>query len=301
MEESSHKKKEKETIEDISLGSLLEKTREERHIELDEVVEATRIRRHNLEAIESEEWSKLPPQVFVKGFLRSYAEFLGLDKETVMHHYRKTSSFQKSKPEALKKTRPQTGRQYFIIIISVLALALIVALIYPNGSNISIIDKFFQFMGTQNPVGRNKDIVKKDDRAEKGENKDQVDREMDTLRLENEIVIDDVNKTALESKLLNDTIVLDEPTTPIIKNAEKALSPRFTLTANVKSPTWIAIRIDESSVKEYLFQPGHTPRWTADKGFNVLIGNAGGIEFFLNGKEIDNLGAEGQVVRIKLP
>jgi len=295
MEKASLKKKEREVPEDISLGIFLKKFREERHIELDEVVEATRIRRHNLEAIENEEWSKLPSQVFIKGFLKSYAEFLGLDKETVIHHYLRTSSFEKTTPEALKEIRPQSGRPYFIIVVPVLVLALIVALIYLNKRNISITDKAFQYLGTQSPGEKMEGI------AEKEDNKEQDDREKETLLIENEVVGDEVNKTILKSKPIDDTIVLEEPTIPIKNEKEKPLLPRFILTANVKSRTWIAISIDDTSVKEYLFQPGQTPRWTAEKGFNILVGNAAGIEFSLNGKEVGNLGGKGQVVRITLP
>lgn len=296
MEKPSLKKKEKEIPEDISLGIFLKKSREERHIELDEVVEATRIRRHNLEAIENEEWSKLPSQVFIKGFLKSYAEFLGLDKETVIHHYLRTSSFEKTTPEALKKIRPQLIRPYLIIIIPVLVLALIVALIYLNKRNISVTDKAFQYFGTQSPGEKMEGIVEKED------NKEQDEREKETLLLEDKIVVDEVNKTTLKSKPVDDTIVLEDSTIPVKREEEKKpLLPRLILTANVKSRTWIAISIDDTSVKEYLFQPGQTPQWTAEKGFNILVGNAGGIEFSLNGKEIGNLGAKGQVVRITLP
>jgi len=295
MEKPSLKKKEKEIPEDISLGIFLKKFREERHIELDEVVEATRIQRHNLEAIENEEWSKLPSQVFIKGFLKSYAEFLGLDKKTVIHHYLRTSSFEKTTPEALKKIRPQLIRLYLIIIIPVLVLALIVALIYLNKRNISVADKAFQYLGTQSPGEKMEGIVEKED------NKEQNEREKETLLLEDKIVVDEVNKTTLKSKPVDDTIVLEDSTIPMKREEEKSLLPRFILTANVKSRTWIAICIDDTPVKEYLFQPGQTPRWTAEKGFNILVGNAGGIEFSLNGKEIGTLGAQGQVVRIKLP
>ena len=296
MEKSSHKKMEKETPEDISLGNLLRKSREELHIALDEVVATTRIQRHYLEAIENEEWSKLPSQVFVKGFLRSYADFLGLDKETVIHHYLRTSSFEKTTPEALKKIRPQLARPYLIIIIPVLVFAFIVALIYLNKSNTSITDKAFQYLGTQSPGEQMEGIAKKED------NNQQNEREKETLLLEDKIVVDEGTKTTLKSKPVDDTIVLKDSTIPMKREEEeKPLLPRFILTANVKSRTWIAISIDERSVKEYLFQPGQTPRWTAEKSFNILIGNAAGIEFFLNGKEIGNLGPQGQVVRIKLP
>jgi len=295
MEKPSHKKKEKEMPEDISLGIFLKKAREERHIELDEVVEATRIRRHNLEAIENEEWSKLPSQVFIKGFLKSYAEFLGLDKETVIHHYLRSQSFEKTTTETIKKTRQPSGRPYFIIVIPVLVLAFIVALIYLNKRNISITDKAFQYFGTQSPGEKMGGI------AEKEDGKEQEKREKKMLLLENEAMVEEVNKTTLKSKPVDDTGVIEESTIPMKREEKKLLSPRFILTANVKSPTWIAISIDDMPVKEYLFQPGQSPRWTAEKGFNILVGNAAGIEFFFNGKEVGNLGAQGQVIRITLP
>jgi len=295
MEKPSHKKKEKEMPEDISLGIFLKKAREERHIELDEVVEATRIRRHNLEAIENEEWSKLPSQVFIKGFLKSYAEFLGLDKETVIHHYLRSQSFEKTTTETIKKTRQPFGRPYFSIVIPVLVLAFIVALIYLNKRNISITDKAFQYFGTQSPGEKMGGL------AEKEDGKEQEKREKKMLLLENEAMVEEVNKTTLKSKPVDDTGVIEESTIPMKREEKKLLSPRFILTANVKSPTWIAISIDGMPVKEYLFQPGQSPRWTAEKGFNILVGNAAGIEFFFNGKEVGNLGAQGQVIRITLP
>ena len=296
MEKPSVKKKEKEVPEDISLGIYLRKSREERHIGLDEVAEATRIRRHNLEAIENDEWSKLPSQVFIKGFLKSYAEFLGLNKETVIHHYLSTSSFEKTAPEALKKTRLQSGRPYLIIVVSALALAFIVALIYLNKRNISITDKAFQHLGTQS-LGEKMEGI-----AEKEHNNQQDEREKEILLLEDEVVVEEVNKTTLKSKPIDDTIVLEDSTIPMKREEEKkSLLPRLILTANVKSRTWISISIDDTSVNEYLFQPGQTPRWTAEKGFNILVGNAAGIEFSLNGKEVGNLGAQGQVVRVLLP
>ena len=294
MEKPSLKKR--EIPEDISLGIFLKKSREERHIELDKVAEATRIRKHNLEAIENDEWSKLPPQVFIKGFLKSYAEFLGLDKETVIHHYLRTSSFEKTTPKALKKIRLLSGRQYLIIVVPVFVLAFIVALIYLNKRNISITDKAFQYLGTQS-LGEKMGSI-----AEKEDNKEQDEREKEILLLEDEVVVEKVDKNTLKSKPIDDTIVFEDSTIPMKREEEKKpLLPRLILTANVKSRTWIAISIDDTSVKEYLFQPGQTPRWTAEKGFNILVGNAAGIEFSLNGKEVGNLGAQGQVIRIKLP
>jgi len=295
MDKSYNNKKAKDIQEDISLGSLLRRSREERHIDLDEVVRVTRIRRHTLEALENEEWSKLPSQVFVKGFLKSYAEFLGLDKEMVLNYYQKASPFQKYKPQVLKEIRPKSDRWNLIIIISVLALALIAAIIYLKRSNISIVEKVFQYLDTQNHVEKKGYPVGRED------NKGRDDKRGKGVFLKDEKMVEEEKETVSKSKSIQDNIILEEPIIPKKTRDEKPLSPRYILTANVNSGTWIAIYIDDKPVKEYLFRPGRTPRWMADEGFDILVGNAGGIKFLLNGKEVGYLGPEGKVVRVKLP
>jgi cytoskeleton protein RodZ len=296
MKKPSVKKKEKEIPEDSNLGIFLKKSREERHVELDDIAEATRIRRYYLEAIENDEWEKLPSKVFIKGFLKSYAEFLGLDKEAVIHQYLRTSSVETNEPGAVKKIRSKSVKPYLIMIVSVLALIFIVAVIYLNERNISITNKAFQHLGTQSLEKEIEDIAKKEVTNQKDE------REKEILLSEDEGAEDEVTKTTLKLKPVDDTKVFEDLTTPMKSEEEKKpLSPKLTLTANVKNQTWIAISIDEKSVKEYLFQPGQTPQWTAEKNFNILIGNAAGIELSLNGKKVGNLGTQGQVVRIRLP
>jgi cytoskeleton protein RodZ len=287
-------KKANDIPEDIGLGCLLRRSREERHIDLDEAVRATRIRRQNLEALENEEWSKLPSEVFVKGFLRSYAGFLGLDKEMVLNYYQKISPFQKYRPHVLKEISVQPRNWRLIIIISVLALGLIGSVIYLKGKNISIVGKVFQYLETQSVVEKREDV------AEKEGNKSQ-DIGMEEGVFSEDQEVREEGETALIWEPGEDTKVLEEPATPREAIDEKPLSPRFVLTANVSSRTWIAIYIDDEPVKEYLFQPGDTIKWTANKGFDILVGNADGIEFLLNGKEVGHLGPEGKVVRLKLP
>jgi cytoskeleton protein RodZ len=298
MDTSDRDKEAKGISEDISLGSLLRRSREERHIDLDEAVSVTRIRRHHLEALENEEWSKLPSPVFVKGFLRSYAEFLGLDKEMVRNCYLRASPSKIYEPHVLKEVRPQSGRWHLTITIPVLALAFIAAIIYLERSDISIVGKAFQYMGTRS-------IIEKEDSAlhehnDKGK-KDAKDAKEEMVFSKDEVVTEQEEGITSEPEPGDDTIILEESAILGEAKKEQSLTPQFTLTANVNSQTWIAIYIDEEPVKEYLFQPGETMRWIADKGFDILVGNAGGIELFLNGKEVGYLGPEGKVVRVKLP
>jgi cytoskeleton protein RodZ len=70
------------------IGSDLRRARTRREIELSEVEAATRIRSRFLRAIEREEWDVLPGGVYTRGFIRTYANFLGLDGDRLADDYR---------------------------------------------------------------------------------------------------------------------------------------------------------------------------------------------------------------------
>lgn len=63
------------------LGSLLKQERERRGLSVREVMDATKISRRNLNALEDGEVKLLPHPVYLKGYLRNYARFVGLDPE----------------------------------------------------------------------------------------------------------------------------------------------------------------------------------------------------------------------------
>ena len=61
-----------------SVGEQLKQVRQERQITLAQAADATRVKLHYLEALENNDLSTLPSKVQGKGFLRIYAEYLGL-------------------------------------------------------------------------------------------------------------------------------------------------------------------------------------------------------------------------------
>jgi hypothetical protein len=57
------------------------------------------------------------------------------------------------------------------------------------------------------------------------------------------------------------------------------------------------VRADGGQNREVLLQKGQTARFTAETGFVVTLGNAGGVDLRLNGEPIPSLGLSGQVIR----
>ena len=70
-----------------SLGRYLKKERESRNISLREVAKNTKVKEHLLKAIEEDQYASLPPPTYVKGFLLSYAKYIGLDPNDVLLRY----------------------------------------------------------------------------------------------------------------------------------------------------------------------------------------------------------------------
>lgn len=77
-----------ETPETIGIGLRLRTAREAKAASLIDAEKATRIRREYLEALEKEEFKRLPEGVFIKGFLQSYARYLGLPPDEIVAAYR---------------------------------------------------------------------------------------------------------------------------------------------------------------------------------------------------------------------
>jgi cytoskeleton protein RodZ len=73
---------------DTGIGATLREARNRRKVELSEVEAAIKIRVRYLRAIENEEWDVLPGVAYTRGFIRTYAYYLGLDGERLADEYR---------------------------------------------------------------------------------------------------------------------------------------------------------------------------------------------------------------------
>ena len=70
------------------LGDLLRETREQKNLSLDDVEKGTNIRKLYIKSIEEGNYEKLPGEVFLKGFIKTYGKFLGLDSQKLIEQYK---------------------------------------------------------------------------------------------------------------------------------------------------------------------------------------------------------------------
>ena len=81
-----------------TLGETLRQARLDKSVSLADAARDTRIRRSYLEALEAEDAASLPPAVYTRGFLRTYAEYLGLNAQAMVDLYQ---------PPARREPSPQ--------------------------------------------------------------------------------------------------------------------------------------------------------------------------------------------------
>jgi hypothetical protein len=74
----------------LPIGEVLKRARSRRKLDIRTVEQQTKIRIKYLRALENEEWDVLPGPAYAKGFLRTYAQFLGLDGDALVDEYRRT-------------------------------------------------------------------------------------------------------------------------------------------------------------------------------------------------------------------
>lgn len=93
----------KKNVGTLTLGERLKKVRSERRISLGEISKSAKIQNKYLEYLESGEYEKLPADVYVKGFLRSYAQYLGMDENYLIKLFEREKEIHKN----VKKEDPQ--------------------------------------------------------------------------------------------------------------------------------------------------------------------------------------------------
>jgi cytoskeleton protein RodZ len=77
---------------DTGIGATLREARNRRKVDLSEVEAAIKIRPRYLRALENEEWDVLPGGAYTRGFIRTYAAYLGLDGERLADEYRRATA-----------------------------------------------------------------------------------------------------------------------------------------------------------------------------------------------------------------
>ena len=119
------------------IGIILRRERERRGDDLQQIADYLCIRKGFLVALEAGRYDEFPVDAYVIGFLRSYAEFLGLKGQEAIDYYRHEMAGRRNKPSLMMPTPISEGRtpSAFILIGATIAALVIYALWYGLSSS----------------------------------------------------------------------------------------------------------------------------------------------------------------------
>jgi cytoskeleton protein RodZ len=288
------------------LGATLKAEREKKGLSLDQVASVTNLRWQMIDALENEAWGNLPPPVFVRGFIRTYAKVLDADEKNLIALYERVIPAKTEPLVPLEVPRRSRKGWYLISILVVVLLGIVFSL----------------WQGYPRPLWKTlhrkkqtalESAPKKEQRLKETQPKKEEGGGGAASKQENAPPATPVPSPALnKAELPNAEAGLKDdhgkPQTEEVAKAQNEAVPApeekeaaYVLDAVVVETTWVRISIDGGEPKEYLLNPGFKIQWKAKEGFALLVGNAAGIELELNGQKLGKLGNPGQVVRLRLP
>jgi cytoskeleton protein RodZ len=120
----------------FEIGNSLREARLRQGLDFPEIEQATKIRPKYLRALEDEQFDILPGQTYVKGFLRTYAEYLGLDGQLYVDEY--NSRYVHVDEETPLRTRgstPSLGRgvprfESSVVLVAIAAIGILTLLVF---------------------------------------------------------------------------------------------------------------------------------------------------------------------------
>lgn len=273
------------------VGYTLRQERERQNLSINDIEQGTSIRALYIEAIENGEYDKLPGTIYAKGFIKNYANFLGIDADAAAKEFmadinelsaetEAANSTEKTAEEvpAPKKIEPKPEKKPIGYSIqeknrsssNILIVAAVVLIAAIAGGVWSWLTSSESDVATVNPPPQQTQSVEPQS----------------------------VEPPLVEPQSVEPKITPEEPTP--IANANPAPNPQkndgVAVQARFNDRCWALVTVDGAVVQEGVIEGGQTLSWEGKENISFRLGNAGAVEFFQDGKSLGVQGAAGDVV-----
>jgi cytoskeleton protein RodZ len=266
------------------LGQRLRQTRENLGLSLEDVEQATHIRRAFIQALEEDRYDDLPGTVYARGFIRNYARLLQLDAEELLRDFEKaTGTSAPIVPQILDEPliRPSRTGQ-IIVTLGIILLIAVIAFgawygynrIYLGADPLSLGRIFAPPEPTATPT---------------------TTPTLGALPVAPEL---DERRTPTTEAEVEPT-PQPTPTATVTPTPSPTPITGVVVEAQLVVPTYVEVTVDGESIYVGTLDEGEDRVWTGDESVQIRVGNAGGIELTVNGVEVGAPGAPGQVMTLE--
>lgn len=252
------------------LGETLRQARLDRGASLVDAEHDTHIRRRYLEALESEDLAALPPPVYTRGFIKSYARYLGLDPEATLDLFgppraREDRPAIRPATPRLSPARPASVR-IFVAVAGLVLLLLLLVYLWTQYTS------FVQSVGSADPSGGARATATASRPAG--------------------------GPTGVEAPAVTPAAsapAAPVPAPPIAAGPSPAPERGIVVEARITERTWLEVWVDGAPQLQATLQAGTSRTFNANQSIRMRVGNAGGVEVTVNGQPQGPLGDRYQV------
>ncbi len=263
-----------------SFGENLRREREMRGVTLEEISHATKIGVRTLEALELENFSKLPGGIFTRSFIRAYARYIGLDEEKVMAEFQLVAP-QPREPDLsrvvlMRPVVPREGSRTPLLVFLVAAALL--------GGGVAL------YRYSRGGTGAQESTV----------NARRVSAEPAPSAPQPSQVSSPPTSATPATSPNARPVSQDTPATVSAATLTAPTSADLTLQVAATERTWVAVEADGKVVLQRELEPHEFQTLKAKGSFDVLTRNAQGLILTLNDETLKPLGRRGEVKKVHL-
>lgn len=232
-----------------SFGSYLKGFRIKRDMAIETVAARTKITVNCLAAMEENALDRLPPQAYVKSFIRAYADAVGANADVATNLYLADLELQATTRQQRLKRQAKLWAMRRLLMAAVLIASILLIVRYTDF-----------FMDPTPPLN-----------------------------------------TALPEHAgrPNASAAADQPSQRYVPDEKEATKLKLRVVALER--TWLKIIVDDQNVRSYDLKPEDRLELEGADHFNLMIGDANGLQIFFNDEPVKIFGSSGQVVNLKLP
>ena len=290
-------------VEDF--GSYLKAERELRGVTLEELHTKTRIPMHYLQALEKNLFDELPEEVFIRGYIRSFAKVIGANEDEVLSAYidiTKTDPSIDTNNQNISNQNESTFDPKFIFILTFTILFLLGAVwsinILIRKANMDSTkptptvlqqkqnktkEEFEKNLTARNP--KTNDTSTTLEKTELPSKPSVIDPEVTSKKPSNSLSTNPIAAFGNSSAMVKDEdteeklkLHADETPTVFIEN-----DIPLKLTIKVKDDVWFNIAVDDSPVEDFVLARGSEKIFYGKKQYLLNVGNQNSVDLTLNG------------------
>lgn len=288
------------------VGDLLRQAREARQLTLEQIHNQTKISVRYLAAIEEGRFDELPGEVYLKGFLRSYAEAVGLNPEAILAEYKQRKAEREAimKQEETQVGRGQKGATPKVQVTRVQLSAVVVALVLIiSGLVSSLLISYFGSGG--HGTSREAEVAVHETAEPAAEEREGAPEGTEPLPSEtapgaSQPAFPETGSVPGASRALPSVTPTPSATsaTTAVPQLEGASASSVPVAAPVRvsvkviEPCWVSVNADGRLVYEGTLGAGAANSWQANRELTLKLGRPGGAEILFNGRSIGSVGKE---------